>query len=62
MGRVDSLEMTLILAKTESSRRWMTEDVMVGWHPRLKDMSLSKLWDIVDREAWHTAVCAVTKS
>ena len=30
----------------------MTEDKMVGWHQRLKDMSLSKLWDILkDREA-----------
>ena len=27
------------------------------------DMSLNKLWEIVkDREAWHSAVHAVTKS
>ena len=27
------------------------------------DMSLSKLWEIVkDRDAWHVAVCGVTKS
>ena len=27
------------------------------------DMSLSKLQEIVkDREAWHTAVCGITKS
>ena len=26
------------------------------------DMSLSKLWDTVkDREAWHAAVCGVSK-
>ena len=30
----------------------MTEDEMVGWHHRLEDMSLSKLWGLVmDREA-----------
>ena len=27
------------------------------------DMSLSKLWELVmDREAWHTVICGVTKS
>ena len=29
----------------------------------LKDMSLSKLWEVVkDREAWHAVVHGVTKS
>ena len=36
---------------------------MIGWHHRLKDMSLSKLQDRVkDREAWCAAVHGVTKS
>ena len=27
------------------------------------DVSLSKLWEIVkDREAWHAAVCGITKN
>ena len=28
----------------------------------LMDMSLSKLWETVNREAWHAAVHGVTKS
>ena len=41
----------------------MTEDEMVGWHHRLTDMSLNKLWEIVkNREAWHAGVHAVADS
>ena len=40
-----------------------TEDEMVGWHTDSKDMSLSKLQEMVkDREARHAAVHGAAKS
>ena len=63
MRRTDSLEKTLMLGKMEGKRRRGQQ--RMGWLYSIidsKDMNLSKLWEMVDRGAWHTVVHMVTKS